>query len=511
MGYSWAGSIDVATITAPSQPPVSGAPSTSTPGRAAAAASAAKVARTTKAATTAAKPSTATSSSTWTAVTRRGGKQSSKHSLKKKDALAKVSEPSSGAIRRERLQKGQCLACGKTGHRKMECPEFVKAKAKAKASSTQTNMNAPSNSSQSLCSKKRPRGASSSGVTPPAKKGNLSMQVAPAKASAAAGSASAGAAVQPKRAFSYAHAAKGSLTLHVVRVDGKQLSKEEFGSLVDALNGELADHIAAGGWVPDFEETRQDARGTSVSVPDQRTHELVREVLGRLGFRAQTPEEREELERPKLVLTGFVRGNTGHLSKEVLQLFVDRKAWEMGVQGRVEVLSSIKTEKGGILRVKVTDRDLEKLKAMDLVIPIGAAGRVQFHPVVDPATRVDRRDDKLQRRLEELTSAQQKLDEERKALLEQQATLEETRSDVGSVGMSALTVEADLTNKDSVDAEDTLVGDADDTYRSREMPEDGQHSPAQLKTVEPMAVDGGVAGSSQGASETTASSGATGS
>jgi hypothetical protein len=116
-----------------------------------------------------------------------------------------------------------------------------------------------------------------------------------------------------------------------------------------------------------------------------------------------------------------------------------------GIAGRIEVLETFRTKSGNaILRIRVDDVALTRLKELDFEVRVATAGKIRFCETKPACASTDNRapPDKAAEIAERIQSLEEEIAVEKEKLDVMNKRVDEAETaSVGSVGLSALIVE----------------------------------------------------------------------
>ena len=291
-----------------------------------------------------------------------------------------------------------CYVCRQKGHEGRDCP-------KRKATSTSAgpgrlNKPAPKETPtmSNLGSTKRQRDPGpSSGYTPETKQAKVDSSA------------------KPK--FSYAQAARGTVSLVLFHKDRKPVTVAERKQLEEAFNAWLVREAAREGdpWLPEIVSWRAmrllGRQVLAIDVKDGQTATWFTSWVGKLvpaeGNTALSIDTMDNLKRMDLKrLTGFARGTTGQMAtEEALLLLLKLSARRREVTGTIELARVVATPTGAVIHIDVDGEALSKLAAINFTLNVGFAGEVKFNEVARKASsiRLEAEKEELARKLEKVT------------------------------------------------------------------------------------------------------------
>ncbi len=230
--------------------------------------------------------------------------------------------------------------------------------------------------------------------------------------------------------LSYAKAAAGAYSTFIVRRDGKQPHKDDLEAVETAINicmlKMMEEDDSGDPWTPCVERWELAPDGIILEVKDKRTASFIgMKALATTAYRQLTELELQERNKPRIELTGFVRGSTANISEEGLALFLKKQVAQLKINGSLTLKGMRKTPKGGILSIRVDDEAEQSLGEHGHVLYIGAAGPVRFHNLKGTTASSrsrEARKEQLQSELEEASRVAEDLKKQLMAVAEEENT-----------------------------------------------------------------------------------------
>ena len=137
--------------------------------------------------------------------------------------------------------------------------------------------------------------------------------------------------------------------------------------------------LAKNEWVPDYESWHYSLAFAKVSLADSKSAEEVRKCISNMGYVVKEITELLSERRPSMVLSGLLKGATADCSKEDLSVIMKSAAAKNSIAGRIEVTECLKTKNGNaILRIRVDDIALERIRELNMELRLATAGKVRF-------------------------------------------------------------------------------------------------------------------------------------
>lgn len=269
-------------------------------------------------------------------------------------------------------REGRCMSCGDSSHRRAECPNAIPSGSSqptnsSSVSSTKAVSFKPSTTATKPSDQrgiKRSRDATSSGLTPPAKKGTAKvLNTKP---------------VTDK--FAYATAAKESLGLVIRNQDGSHITRVDFYKLQEAATACWLEHEKnTGDSLFTVETWEYTSTYANALVLDSTSAKKLAEVIERGGFKVVDREEHLSTLKPKKVMSGLLRNPLSTRPKEELERYIKLDVKAKKIPGTVEYFGETMTKQNNkILRIRVDEEAAEFLNQTGNTLSFAAFGKVLF-------------------------------------------------------------------------------------------------------------------------------------
>ena len=244
---------------------------------------------------------------------------------------------------KERIARGECILCGKYGHRRSVCPDKKPDKNKKRAHEP------------------------GSGVTPESKKANNNT------------SNNHPADSTKKKEEKYAYAVvdcKHGLVLE--RKDFQDMTTEEEEAFTTEYNDTICQMVMDGkDWFPQADRWSLRQGRLVIDIPDKRSEDWFKAELGKKDEYAILTKEESEA-RKMTLYTGYLRGPTTKLPKVKLNALLKVGLKQAKVTGKVELIKIADSPAGGIMVLLASEEAKDEMANAGFTLRIGAAGLVRF-------------------------------------------------------------------------------------------------------------------------------------
>ena len=181
-----------------------------------------------------------------------------------------------------RYDRGECIACGSTGHKKARCPSRTDSRKRARETGT--------------------------GITPESKKPNTGGDGGESEKKS-----------EPK--FSYARA-NSKFGIVVSKADGSEVTEEEEENLTAKYNEDIVTMLLDGKtWTPESDKWWRRTGRLWIDIPDEKSETWLKESIAASGTYKVLKRE-EFFTQKRTVLTGYLKGATAKLPKDKLSLLL---------------------------------------------------------------------------------------------------------------------------------------------------------------------------------------------